>query len=58
MRFTYEYSVVSIPFIDLKMGLKDRKIAVDLHVKPTAHQQYLHFPSPHLNHTKLRQFLN
>lgn len=36
----------------LKVGLKDGKITVDLHVKPTDYHQYLHFPSAHLNHTK------
>ena len=27
IKFTYEYSVENIPFPDLKMGLKDGKIA-------------------------------
>ena len=34
------------------MGLKDGKIATDLHVKPTDRHQYLHFSSAHPNHTK------
>ena len=34
------------------MGLKDAKITTDLHVKPTDHNQYLHFSSAHPNHTK------
>ena len=39
-------------FLILKVGLKDGKITVALHVKPTDYHQYLHFPSAHLNHTK------
>ena len=52
IKFTYEYSVENIPFLDLKVGLKDRKIATDLHVKPTDRHQYLHFSSAYPNHTK------
>ena len=42
-KFAYEYSVEKIPFLDLKVGLKDGKIATDLHMKPTDRHQYLHF---------------
>ena len=52
MKFTHEYSVEDIPFLYLKMELKDGKIATDLHVKPTDRHQYLHFSSAHPNHTK------
>ena len=52
IKFTYEYSAKSIPFLDLKVGLKDRKITTELHVKPTDRHQYLHFSSTHPNHTK------
>ena len=52
IKFTYEYSAENIPFLDLKVGLKDGKITTDLHVKPTDHSQYLHFSSAHPNHTK------
>ena len=34
------------------MGLKDGKIANDLHVKPSNRDEYLHFSSAHPNHTK------
>ena len=34
------------------MGLKDGKVTIDLHVKPTDRHQYLHFSSAHPNHTK------
>ena len=52
IKFTYEYSAKNIPFLDLKVGLKDGKITTDLHVKPTDRHQYLHFSSVHPNHTK------
>ena len=52
MKFTCEYNAENIPFLDLKVGLKDGKITTDLHVKPTDHQQYLYFSSAHPNHTK------
>ena len=52
IKFTYEYSVENIPFLDLKVGLKDGKTATDLHVKPTDRHQYLHLSSAHPNHTK------
>ena len=52
IKFTYEYSAKNIPFLDLKVGLKDGKITTDLHVKPTDRHKYLHFSSAHPNHTK------
>ena len=52
IKFTSDYSAKNIPFLDLKVGLKDGKITTDLHVKPTDHHQYLHFSSAHPNHTK------
>ena len=35
IKFTYGYSAENIPFLDLKVGLKDGKITTELHVKPT-----------------------
>ena len=52
IEFTYDYNAKNIPFLDLKVGLKDGKITTDLHVKPTDRHQYLHFSSAHVNHTK------
>ena len=52
IEFTSDYSAKNIPFLDLKVGLKDGKITTDLHVKPTDHHQYLHFSSANPNHTK------
>ena len=52
IKFTYEYSVENISFLDLKVGLKDGKIATELHMKPTDRHQYLRFSSVRPNHTK------
>ena len=52
MKFAHEYSVEDIPFLYLKVELKDGKIATDLHVKPTDRHQYFHFLSAYPNHTK------
>ena len=52
LKFTNEYSAENIPFLDLKLGLKDGKVTTDLHVKRTDLHQYLHFSSAHPNHTK------
>ena len=46
------YSVESIPFLYLKMGLQDGKTIIDLHANPTDRNQYLHFLSAHAKHTK------
>ena len=51
IKLTYECNVENIPFLDLKVGLKDGKIITDLHVKPNDCHQYLHFSSAHPNHT-------
>ena len=45
-------SAENIPFLVLKVELKDSKITTDLHVKPVDRQQYLHFSSAHPKHTK------
>ena len=52
IKFTYEYSVENIPFLDLKVGLKNGKIATDLHVKPTDRHQYMHLSPARPNHAK------
>ena len=48
IKFTYKYSAENIPFLDLKVVLKDRKIS-NIQVKPTGHFQYLHFSLAHPN---------
>lgn len=52
INFPDEYSAENIPFLDLKVWLKNGNVTTDFYVKPTDHHQYLHFPSAHLNHTK------
>ena len=39
IKFTYEDSTENIPFLELKVWLKDGKITTDLHVKPTDRHQ-------------------
>ena len=51
-KFTQEYCVENISFLDLNVRLKDGKIVTHLHVKPTDYHQYLHFSLDHPNHTK------
>ena len=51
-KFTHESSKESLPFLDLKVKLSKGKISTDLYVKETGRHQYLHYTSPHPNHTK------
>ena len=52
LKFTYEPSKESLPFLDLKVKLSKGKISTDLCVKDTDRHQYLHYTSSHPNHTK------
>ena len=52
MKFTYDSSKESIPFLDLKGSVKNSKIITDLYVKCTDRHQYLYFLPPHPYHTK------
>ena len=51
IKFTHEYSKKEIPFLNLKVGIKDGKITTDLYVKDTDRHQYLHYTSAHPYHT-------
>ena len=51
-KFTHEYSKKEIPFLDLKVGIKNCNITTDLYVKYADRQQYLHYTSAHPYHTK------
>ena len=51
-KFTQEYSKKEIPFLDLKVGIKNGNITTDLYVKDTDRHQYLHYTSAHPYHTK------
>ena len=46
-KFTQEYSKKEIPFLDLKVGIKNGNITTDLYVKDTDRHQYLHYTSAH-----------
>ena len=52
LRFTYESSKKSISFLDLIITLSEQKLKTTIHVKSTDHNQYLHYASSHLEHTK------
>ena len=52
LRFTYEYSEKSISFLDLIITVSEQKLKTTLHIKSTDRHQYLHYASPHPEHTK------
>ena len=52
LKFTYESSKTSIPFLDLKVSLSNGDLSTDLHIKSTDRQQFLHYISSHPDHTK------
>ena len=52
LKFTYESSKTSIPFLDLKVSLSNGDLSTDLHIKSTDRHQFLHYISSHPNHTK------
>ena len=52
LKFTYEFSKESLPFLDVKVKLLEEKIKSDLYIKETDRHQYLHYSSSHPNHTK------
>ena len=52
IKFTHEYNRKEIPFLDLKVGIKDGKITTNLYVKDTDRHQYLQYTSAHPHHTK------
>ena len=45
-------STVSVPFLDIRVILKNNKLHTDLYVKPTDKSQYLNFKSSHPYHQK------
>ena len=52
LSFTHEASENCIPFLDLKVKLKDGKLETNVYVKPIDRHQYLHYLSSHAEHTK------
>ena len=47
IKFTYEYSVEKIEFLDLEIHIKDGRLSTNLFVKPNNQQLYLDFTSNH-----------
>ena len=52
LKFTYESSKTSIPFLDLKVSLSNGDLSTDLHIKSTDKQEFLRCTSYHPDHTK------
>ncbi|XP_054272548.1 uncharacterized protein LOC128992830 [Macrosteles quadrilineatus] len=52
LNFTWDFSETSINFLDLTIHLRNNSLTTSIHIKPTNHQQYLHFSSCHPNNTK------
>ena len=52
LKFTYESSKTSIPFLDLKVSLSNGDLSIDLHIKSTDRHQFLHYTLSHPDHTK------
>ena len=48
----YSVSESSVPFLDVRVILKDGKLHSDLYIKPTDKFQYLDFTSCHPHHQK------
>ena len=52
LKFTHDFSKESLPFLDLKVELLERKIKTYLYIKETDRHQNLHYSSSHPNHSK------
>ncbi|KAL9972935.1 hypothetical protein ACROYT_G019335 [Oculina patagonica] len=52
IKFTSNYSLTSIPFLDVNVFLNNGNISTDLYTKPTDKHQYLLHSSCHPTHTK------
>ena len=46
LSFTYEISKSNVVFSDLIVSLRDGEIYINIYVKPTDGQQYLHYQNP------------
>ena len=46
LSFTYEISKSNVVFSDLIVSLRDGEIYINIYVKPTDGQQYLHYQYP------------
>ena len=52
IKFTHESSTESIPFLGSCVKLLQGKLEINLHIKPTDRNQYLHYSSSNPGHTK------
>ena len=52
LKFTYESSKTSIPFLDLKVSLSIGDLFTDLYIKSTDRPRFLHYTSFYPDHTK------
>ena len=52
IKFTSNYSLSSIVFLDVNIMIKNMSIITDIHYKPTNNFNYLHFNSFHPRHIK------
>ena len=50
--FTSSISDSQITFLDIDIHLQQNKFETSVHIKPTNHEQYLHYNSCHPSHTK------
>ncbi|CAL8131846.1 unnamed protein product [Orchesella dallaii] len=50
LKFTYEFSLSSVSFLDLNVELRDNKIVTSLYKKPMSRHEYLHYSSSHPKH--------
>ena len=52
IKFTHDFSKKEIPFLNLKVGIRNGNITTDLYVKDTDRNQHLHYTSAHPYRTK------
>ena len=52
IKFTAEYSLDKVNFLDVQIIQSENKLLTDLHIKPTDTHQYLEFSSCHEYHSK------
>ena len=52
LKFTYESSKTTIPFLDIKVSLSNGDLPTVLHFKSTDSHQFLHYTLSHPDHTK------
>ena len=56
LKFTYELSKTSIPFLDLEISLSNGELSTDLLIKSIDRHQFLHYTLSQPDHTKASLF--